>query len=217
MSEENRKTLAAYDKTAQKYLDNSIAHDAMRPEHAREKRAKLNEKLQKAFSALPKGAKILEIGAADGESSKFLESIGYDVTASDVAPAFLKALKKQGLKTTKFNVLEDDFPDRFDGVLCWRVFVHFTKEDILLALQRVYEALEPGGCFLFNVIDRETHDIDEQWVDFNDEYKMGAERFYAYYREEAMRELIAQTDFKIADFWKEKGGHNDWLVFLLEK
>ena len=217
MSEENRKTLAAYDKTAQKYLDNSVAHDAMRPEHAREKRAKLNEKLQKAFSTLPKGAKILEIGAADGESTKFLESIGYDVTASDVAPAFLEALKKQGLKTAKFNVLEDDFPDRFHGILCWRVFVHFTKDDLLLALQRVYEALEPGGRFLFNVFDRETHDIDEQWVDFNDEYKMGAERFYAYYREDTVRELIAQTDFKIADFWKEAGGHNDWLVFLLEK
>lgn len=217
MSEENKKTLAAYDQVAQQYLDNTIAHDAMRPEHAREKQAQLNEKIRKAFATLPSGAKVLEIGAADGENSKFLESLGFEVTASDVAPAFLKAIEAAGLKATKFNVLTDEFPDEFAGVLCWRVFVHFTAEDISLALQRVYDALEPGGRFMFNVIDRETHDVDSQWVDFSDEYKLGAERFYAYYREDDLRKLIEATDFKVADFWKEKGGHNDWLVYILEK
>lgn len=217
MSEENKKTLAAYNQVAQKYLDNTIAHDAMRPEHAREKQAQLGEKIRKAFATLPAGSKVLEIGAADGENSKFMESLGYEVTASDVAPAFLKAIKAAGLKTIKFNVLEDEFPDKYAGVLCWRVFVHFTAEDIKLALQRVYDALEPGGRFMFNVIDRETHDVDSQWVDFTDEYKLGAERFYAYYREDDLRKIIEATDFKIADYWKEKGGHNDWLVYVLEK
>ena len=217
MSEENKKTLAAYNQVAQKYLENTIAHDAMRPEHAREKQAQLGEKIRKAFVSLPAGSKVLEIGAADGENSKFLESLGYNVTASDVAPAFLKAIEAAGLKAAKFNVLTDEFPDTFAGVLCWRVFVHFTSEDIALALQRVYDALEPGGRFMFNVIDRETHDVDSQWVDFNDEYKLGAERFYAYYREDDMRKIVEATDFKVADFWKEKGGHNDWLVYVLEK
>lgn len=41
MSIENEQTLATYDKTAQIYLDNTIAHDAARPEHAREKREKI--------------------------------------------------------------------------------------------------------------------------------------------------------------------------------
>lgn len=217
MSVENEKTLDVYDKTAQTYLDNTIAHDKMRPKHAREKREKLAEKIREAFASLPAGAKILEIGAADGDNSKILESLGYDVMASDVAPAFIAACKKQGLKTIKFNVLKDEFPTDLSGVFCWRVFVHFTREDIAEALNRVYAALNDGGRFMFNVIDHATHDCDAEMKDFADEYKMNAERYYAYYTKEAVEELIAKTDFKIVKDWHENGGHNDWWCFVLEK
>lgn len=217
MSIENEQTLATYDKTAQIYLDNTIAHDAARPVHAREKREKLAEKIRAAFETLPEGAKVLEIGAADGDNSKILESFGYDVTASDVAPAFIAACEKQGLKTIKFNVLKDEFPADLSGILCWRVFVHFTREDIAEALGRIYAALNPGGRFMFNVIDRETHDCDAEMKDFSGEYHMGAERYYAYYRKEEIEEMIAKTDFKIVREWHENGGHNDWHCFVLEK
>jgi SAM-dependent methyltransferase len=217
MSEENRKTLATYDMAAQKYLDNSKAHDALNPEKTKRKRAKLEKNLERCFSTLPEGARILEAGAADGDNSIFLKSLGYDVIATDVAPAFIEALKARGLNTQKFNLLEDDFPDNLYGVLSWRVFVHFTHADIELALSRVYDALEVGGRFVFNVIDIATHDVPEQWVDFSDEYKMGAERFYAYYTEEEILDIVAQTKFKIAESWHEEGGHNNWFVFVLEK
>lgn len=217
MSVENEKTLAVYDKTAQTYLDNTIAHDKMRPEHAREKREKLAEKIREAFASLPTGAKVLEIGAADGDNSKILESLGYDVTASDVAPAFIAVCEKQGLKTIKFNVLKDEFPADLSGVFCWRVFVHFTREDIAEALKRIYTALNDGGRFMFNVIDRASHDCDAEMKDFAGEYKMNAERYYAYYTKEAIEELIAETDFKNVKDWHENGGHNDWWCFVLEK
>jgi SAM-dependent methyltransferase len=217
MSEENRKTLATYDMAAQKYLDNSKAHDALNPEKAKRKQAKLEANLERCFSTLPEGAKILEAGAADGDNSVFLKSLGYDVIATDVAPAFIAALKARGLKTQKFNLLEDDFPENLYGVLSWRVFVHFTPSDIELALKRVYDALETGGRFVFNVIDIATHDVPEQWVDFSDEYKMGAERYYAYYTEEEILDIIAQTKFKIVETWHEEGGHINWFVFVLEK
>lgn len=217
MSEENKKTLATYDLAAQKYLDNSKAHDALNPEKAKRKQEKLWANLKRCFETLPEGAKILEVGAADGENSEYLQSLGYDVVATDVAPAFLEAIKARGLNAQKFNLLEDEFPKNLYGVLAWRVFVHFTHEDIQDALMRIYDALEDGGRFVFNVIDIATHDIPEQWVDFSDEYKMGAERFYAYYTEEEIRDIIGLTNFKIADSWHEEGGHNNWFVFVLEK
>lgn len=217
MSEENRKTLAAYDLAAQKYLDNTVAHNAARQKHAQEKRKELDQTLRKSFATLPKNSKILEIGAADGANSLFLESLGYNVTASDVAPAFINALKKCELKTIKFNVLEDNFPENYDGVLCWRVFVHFTPEDILLALKRIFKALNQNGRLIFNVIDRATHSCDNEMKDFSGEYEMGAKRYYAYYTENEIRNIIAKTNFKIADYWSEKGGHNNWFCFVLEK
>ena len=217
MSIENEKTLATYDKTAQKYLENTIKHDLMKPERAKEKYEKLKEKIRVAFEPLARGSKILEVGSADGNNAKALESLGYDIIASDVAPAFILACEKQGLKTIKFNVLKDTFPSNLNGVLCWRVFVHFTREDIKLALNRIFNALESNGRLMFNVIDRATHDCDSEMKDFEGEYHMGAKRYYAYYRKEDIDELAKNAGFRIIDEWHENGGHNDWWCFVLEK
>ncbi len=218
MSEENRKTLAAYDKTAQRYLDNLKNSDSAKdPVKAQKKRERFENALKKGFSSLPTGAKILEVGAADGVNSAFLESLGYEVIASDVAEAFIKALEARGLNAQKFNLLEDDFPKDLSGILCWRVFVHFTPEDIALALKRSYDALLPNGRMVINVIDRANHDCDAQWIDFGGDHAMGADRYYAYYSGSEILELINQSKFKIAESWREEGGHNNWFVYVLEK
>lgn len=217
MSRENETTLAVYDKMAQAYLKNTIKHDERSPQRAAEKKKQLADKLKGAFDSLPAGAKILEIGSADGENAIILESFGYEVVASDVAPAFIDACKKQGLKTIKLNVLEDDLPDKLSGVLCWRVFVHFTYDDILFVLKRIYEALLPEGRFVFNVIDEATHGCREEWKDFEGDYKMGVERYYAYYNKMEIEEIIKETEFKIVSEWHEHGGHNDWFCFVVEK
>lgn len=217
MSKENEITLAVYDKAAQIYLNNTIMHDKKQPQHTIEKKNQLACKLKEAFSSLPSGAKILEIGSADGENAKILESFGFDVTASDVAPAFIAACKKQDLKTIKLNVLKDSLPDKLNGVLCWRVFVHFTPEDILLALQRIYDALLQEGRLVFNVIDDATHNCNEQWVDFEGDYKMGAKRYYSYYSKDDIKKIIENTEYKIVSEWHEHGGRNDWFCFVLEK
>ena len=61
-----------------------------------------------------------------------MKSLGYNVTASDVADDFLKAIKKNGLEPIKFNVLEDDFIGKYFGIFCWRVFVHFSSRWLLI-------------------------------------------------------------------------------------
>ena len=144
--------------------------------------------------------------------------LGYDVTASDVADDFINATKNKGVKTIKFNVLEDNFNEKYSGIFAWRVFVHFTKEDALMALQKTYEALDDNGLFVFNVMNREGKNVDEEWVDFSNEYHMGAERYYKYFSEEDMNEIITKTGFQVYDFHKEGGSNNNkWLVYVLKK
>lgn len=217
MSKENEETLAVYNKKAQIYLDNTIKHNKNCPEQVAAKKKQLEESLKKAFCALPSGAKILEIGSADGENAKNLESFGFDVIASDVAPAFLTACKNQGLKTLKLNVFTDDLPSGLNGVLCWRVFVHFTPDDIALALQRIYDALLPGGRLMFNVMNKAKHDCNEEWLDFEGDYKMGAKRYYAYYDKKRISGIINKTNYKIKSNWQEHSKQHDWLCFVLEK
>ncbi len=217
MSRENRDTLKVFSETAEIFLKNVTVHNQIDPRRAARKRAKLHGDIREAFATLEPGSRILEIGSADGANAKFLESLGYDVTASDVVDGFINTIRARGLKTVKFNVLEDDLGQTFNGIFCWRVFVHFTREDVELALAKVYAMLEKGGRFMFNVINREVHDEDNEWKDLMGEYHLGAERYYSYFRESEIREMAAKVGFKVAHFENEKTTNNDWLVFVLEK
>lgn len=218
MSIENKRTLEIYQEKAHVYLATSDEHDKLNPIKAKQKREKLEKLIKISFSSFPKYAKVFEIGSADGKNAKFIESIGFEVTASDTADDFIKASQNKGLKTIKFNALEDEFPGKYFGVFCWRVFVHFTREDVLKIIQKVYDTLEDGGIFVFNAINRETREVDNEWVDFEGDYHMGAERYYNYFYQKELDDIIKHTKFQIRNFYKEGGeDNNKWLVYVLKK
>ena len=218
MSIENKKTVEIYERKAATYLKTTIDHDKLDPEKAKRKKEKLQNFIKENLEQFKKGSKVFEIGSADGENAKYIKELGYNVTASDIADAFINETKSKIENTIKFNVLEDDFKDKYSAVLAWRVFVHFTKEDLDITLNKVYKALENGGVFIFNIMNRETRDCDEEWVDFPNEYHMNAERYYKYFSEKEVNELIQKTNFKINSFHKEGGeSKNKWLVYVLKK
>ncbi len=218
MSKENKKTLEAYDKTAKQYLINNIEHDKLDMEKAKRKKEELHKFIKESFSSIPIGSKVLEIGSADGENAKYLKELGYNVTASDIADDFITAIKANGLNVIKFNALEDRFLEKYFGIFCWRVFVHFTKEDAEEVMKKTYDALESDGIFVFNAMNREIREVDNEWVDFPGEYHMGIDRYYNYYYQEDLDKIIAQTKYKIINFHKEGGDDNNkWLVYVLKK
>ena len=218
MSEENKKTVEVYKKTAHLYLANSAEHDRLDQNKADKKRKKLEKLIEESFSNLPNNANVFEIGSGEGKNAKFMQDLGFKVTASDVADDFIEATRKLGVNTIKFNVLEDEFTQKYFGIFCWRVFVHFTKEDALNILQKVYSALENDGVFIFNAINRETKKVDNEWVDFEGEYHMGVERYYNYFSEDDFNNIINNTNFKIEKFYKEGGENNNkWLIYVLKK
>lgn len=213
-----KKTVEVYKQTAHLYLANSAEHDRLDPDRANKKREKLEKLIKESFSKLPEHAKVFEIGSGDGSNAKFMKSLGFEVTASDTADDFIEATRKQGVHTIKFDALEDKFPEKYAGMFCWRVFVHFTKEDALKIIQKVYDNLEDGGVFIFNAINRETKEIDNEWVDFEGEYHMGVERYYNYFLQEELDDIINKTEFKIETFYKNGGDNkNKWLIYVLKK
>ena len=80
-----------------------------------------------------------------------MESLGFEVTASDTADDFIEATKKQGVDTIKFDALEDDFPEKYSGIFCWRVFVHFTKEDALKIIKKALQQDKYCDIILLNM------------------------------------------------------------------
>ncbi len=218
MSIENQKTIAVYAKTAKTYIANSLEHDRLDPKRALEKKQELEELIKTSFADVPKGSKVLEIGSGEGLNAKYLKELGYNVTGSDTVDGFVESIKEQGVKAIKLDALNDEILEKYLAIFCWRVFVHFTDEDALKILRKVYDALEDKGVFLFNAINRATKEVDSEWVDFEGEYHMGVERFYHYFTKEELDNLISETAFKVQDFHTEGGKENNkWLVYTLKK
>jgi len=218
MSKENKKTVEVYKRKANIYLETNIIHNNIDPNKAKCKREKLEKFIKENLELLPKGAKVFEIGSGDGSNAKYIEKLGYEVTGSDIAEDFIKSINNKGIKTIKFNVIEDEFLERYFSVFCWRVFVHFTKEDAKKVLKKVYDILENGGLFIFNAINCETKNVKEEWVDFPNEYHMGVKRYYKYFSEKELNEIITKIGYQIYDFHKEGGENNNkWLVYVLKK
>ena len=163
MSIHNKKTLEAYQKVAKNYLESTRLANSTYKENAIRAKKELQNFIKKTFNEIPKGSKVLEVGSADGENAKYIQELGFDVTPSDVADDFLNAIKDNGLNPIKFNILTDDFKDKYYAIFCWRVFVHFTKKDSLTALKRSYEFLENNGLFILSVINRECKTVDNEF------------------------------------------------------
>ena len=218
MSKENEKTVSVYKHYAAKYMENTLKKNDEEPEDTKIKELKLQRFLKESFSTLSRDSVIFEIGSGAGENATYLLDIGYNIVASDVAEDFLLAEKDKKLNAIKFNALEDSFQQKYAGVLCWRVFVHFTKEDAEVVLRKVFEALEDKGRFVFNVMNRQVHDVDSEWLDFKGTYNLGSERFYQYFDENELTFLIKQIGYKIVKVNHEGGSNkNKWIVYVLEK
>ena len=219
MSTENKKTLEVYNKLASVYLENIIKHDTKNPAKAKKKRAEIKKIFKRGFSNLVEGAKILEIGAGDGSSSIILKELGFNPFPTDVADDFLKAIQESGFKPVKLNILTDKIEYRYDGALAYRVFVHFTPEDVKMALDKIYDALVPGGRIVANFMNKAAKDnITSGWFDCSGDHHMGAERYYQHFDEPKIRRIIESAGFHIVDFFLFGGqDNNKWFFVAAEK
>lgn len=218
MSKENRDTLEVYEKLFQEYFNGTKRRIKNRGAEKTAIKAKLEHSFWfEGFKTLGNHADILEIGSADGLGAKALAEYGFNVTASDTVGGFIDELEKNGLNPIKYNVLIDHLDCQFDGVLAWHVFVHFTPNDLKIALKNIHSILRPEGCLIFDVQTRgeKSGEISE-WIDYDGDYHLGAKRFFQYYSESAVRKIINDTDFKIIKFERHNSDSGiGWLRFVV--
>ncbi|MDP2883725.1 MAG: class I SAM-dependent methyltransferase, partial [Ignavibacteria bacterium] len=126
---------------------------------------------------------VLEIGVGTGRF--FLDALnqGADIYGIDVSATMLDQLKKKLDQSHYHRVFHQDaralhLDRRFDLVVApFRVFSHVIDvEDQLLALDNIYDHLNPDGRFIFDLYVPDLgilqHGIDEQ-IDFDGEYAPG--------------------------------------------
>ena len=94
-----------------------------------------------ALAALPKGARVLDMGAGAGESVQLIRTLGLDARGVDLEP--------RGESVESGDFLHTPFPDEsFDAVLSQCAF--FVSGDQAGALREAYRLLRPGGMLLLS-------------------------------------------------------------------
>ncbi|MEK7673287.1 MAG: class I SAM-dependent methyltransferase [Patescibacteria group bacterium] len=104
------------------------------------------------LSALPQGAKVLDLACGRGHTSKLVRDRGLDVTAVDFSPTAIEAAKKDfGQEGIDFRVGDMKNPPKveggYDAVTCFgRSLAYFERyEEYVEALKNWHEALKDGG------------------------------------------------------------------------
>ena len=104
---------------------------------------------------LPRGARVLDLGAGIGRHALALAQLGMDVAAFDAAPesvaSIAAAAASAGLTIDVRQGLMTDLPfddSSFDHVLSWNVIYHGDEVIVSRSIAEIARVLRPGGSFM---------------------------------------------------------------------
>ncbi len=200
MSKANNRTVESYNAHIQEYIDGT-PHEVL---------GVVKDWLDGSLADVPKDARILEFGSAFGRDAKYLAGLGYTVECTDAAPAFVDLLQQKGFDAKVLNAITDELPQGLDFVLANAVLLHFNRDEAVLVIKKVFDSLNTNGKFAFTLIQGE----GEGWS----EKKLGAPRFFCYWTEPQIRDVLERTGFGDVEISGDKAAANaTWLQIVARK
>lgn len=117
--------------------------------------------INKLKSYLADGARILELGSAEGKDIILLKTLGYQVTGSDCSEVFLDLLRRKhpDLKLLHLDAATIETNDCFDSIYSNKVLHHLTDDELERSICRQFSLLNDNGiiCHSFwNGVGEET-------------------------------------------------------------
>lgn len=141
---------------------------------------------------------ILELGCGTGLLLTNLSQLGYECTGVDLDKDMLEIAKSKAREQNlKIHYMQDDIRElklggKFDAVICLQVLSLLLHDnDIETAFRSVSQLLEPGGIFLFNVLNAE-------FINKNDPY-LNSTPFVDIVLDRGKYKLLRMNTMKIKD------------------
>lgn len=146
------------------------------------------EEIFKKYNKKPR--EVLEMACGTGNLSYFFAEKNYKLKAFDISDemlskAYNKLKRYKNVKILKQNMVDFKFNQKFDGVvaICDSINYILEKGDLLATFKNVYDHLEEGGIFVFdinsfyklknilgnNIFIEDREDIFYSWENFYDE------------------------------------------------
>ncbi|NIY79084.1 class I SAM-dependent methyltransferase [Celeribacter sp. HF31] len=143
---------------------------------------------QSFVAALPKQAHILDLGCGPGQYASWFAAQGFRVEAWDGSSEMLTLAAQHGGVTTRLARFEDLTNEAaFDGIWANFSLLHAERSDLPDLLARIHRALTPSGVF---------HIAMKLGTGAGPD-KIG--RYYTYYGEAELEDLLSAADFKIME------------------
>ncbi len=114
--------------------------------------------------------RVLDLGTGLGTQAALIEQMGFQVTATDIAPA---AIQKAQAKHPKVDFIVDDVTQtnlrgQFDCVVDRGCFHVLATKDYPSYVQAIKKILRPRGLFLLKVFSREVGALEKGPLCFSD-------------------------------------------------
>lgn len=121
------------------YDSNAVSYSTARPDEA-------TPELLVFLSNLSPGARVLELGCGSGCDAAEMERLGFDVDATDGAPAMAKlASERLGRDVRVLRFDELDVQESYDAIVACASLLHVACQALPAILERIWIALKPGG------------------------------------------------------------------------
>ena len=162
--------------------------------------------LDRIATSLGAGAAVLELGSGTGEAAHYLADHGLVVQPSDGAVAFVERMRDTGLSPVRLDVLTDDLGGPWDAVVAFAVLLHLTREELGTVLDRMREAVRPGGLLAFTVKEGD----GSAWSD----HRLGSPRFFTFWRAGPLAEVLADHCWTVQELERHAGDRDDWILVM---
>lgn len=169
-------TLGVYATKAQEYAE--LTQDALAADPL----------LASFIAAMPKRAKVLDLGCGPGTAAHRMADAGLDVTATDAVPEMV-AMADRHHQVSAFVARFDEITAtaEFDGIWANFSLLHAPRSDMPGHLAKLRTALKPGGL-LHIALKTGTGEKRD---------RMG--RYYTYYTDAELSHLLETAGFTITD------------------
>ena len=106
------------------------------------------------FKKYVSGKKVLDVGVATGNLSKFLKNEKFEVTSIDINEKLIEQAGKKGIDVKNLDMLKIDELGKFDTIInVGNTLPHLNdKDEIFLFLKKAYLQLENGGKLIVQLI-----------------------------------------------------------------
>ena len=157
MGQDLNKIEDQYDTVAVEYADTFSGEHGKKP--------KDQEILHRFAQEIGDRRPVWDFGCGPGQTTKYLNDLGIKISGLDLSERMLEQARTSHpeIHFRKGNILALEFEnDSIAGVIAFYAIVHFTQEQVGMALREIYRVLQPGGLFLLTYhIGEETIHIDE--------------------------------------------------------